>query len=493
MRVSRDELTIGPTKIRRNKMIRHFACNMPTLPLGAGRLISGNGASKKINFGDFKIVVGPVLDAIRAANITGQSLTLEGAFHKVCTDKELDGITLKKFADMIRIQSHEGSNSSCFYFLGRMLHLGQGVPKNKSEAVQWYTKAAELGDPDAQFLLRSSLLTELGESDALEEPVPKPKANLMQSSLLGEMAKKSSESSNASAEPAAAASAPKPAPQNSKAPINISDSDDDSDSDFEDALSQRKNAPASKSKETLASSKKTVEFAKPGGKGDGDIGSAGAGVLSKDAPDLQCRLTHAHATLSFLSTIQAAKEGRDLCVLKYIPLEHSVAFEVFGDRAREILAPAQYTVCGHRANVKFVRESMEWDTRVQEHGGKVNFLTHNDAEFDPASMRSCSSLQGYVAANYDRLVEVFGQPYTFDADDADKCDWEWEIRFEDGTYASIYNYKNGPNYLGVEGGLSKYQIGTGAPVKNGSGADDWHVGGGGLQAVAHVENALNFS
>ena len=87
-------------------------------------------------------------------------------------------------------------------------------------------------------------------------------------------------------------------------------------------------------------------------------------------------------------------------------------------------------------------------------------------------MSGGNSLLVYVAVNYDRLVQVFGQPITFDTDNADKTDWEWKIHFEDNTYTSIYNYKNGPDYLGADDGLSKYQIGTGVPVENGCGRDD---------------------
>jgi len=36
------------------------------------------------------------------------------------------------------------------YNLGVMCRSGQGVPQNNSEAARWYQKAAEQGDPDAQ-------------------------------------------------------------------------------------------------------------------------------------------------------------------------------------------------------------------------------------------------------------------------------------------------------------------------------------------------------
>jgi hypothetical protein len=64
-------------------------------------------------------------------------------------------------------------------------------------------------------------------------------------------------------------------------------------------------------------------------------------------------------------------------------------------------------------------------------------------------------LQGNVGATYQELVEVFGEPIRHESDGtthmSNKVDAEWRISFEDGTVATIYNYKNGLNYLGAEG------------------------------------------
>ena len=59
-----------------------------------------------------------------------------------------------------------------------------------------------------------------------------------------------------------------------------------------------------------------------------------------------------------------------------------------------------------------------------------------------------TSLAGYVDVGYARLVEVFGEPNEYDSY---KTDAHWALRFEDGTIATIYNYKDGKNYLGEEG------------------------------------------
>jgi hypothetical protein len=48
-----------------------------------------------------------------------------------------------------------------------------------------------------------------------------------------------------------------------------------------------------------------------------------------------------------------------------------------------------------------------------------------------------TSLQGYVEAYYHQLVEVFGEP----EGGGDKTTVEWVLSFEDGTVATIYDWK----------------------------------------------------
>ena len=54
-------------------------------------------------------------------------------------------------------------------------------------------------------------------------------------------------------------------------------------------------------------------------------------------------------------------------------------------------------------------------------------------------------LVGEIYCSYQYLVEILGEP----EEGTDKTDAEWLIRFEDGTVATIYNWKNGPSYTGV--------------------------------------------
>jgi len=86
------------------------------------------------------------------------------------------------------------------------------------------------------------------------------------------------------------------------------------------------------------------------------------------------------------------------------------------------------------------------------------FHTHNDGVgFEN------SSLRGYINTSYLKLVEKFGVPAE---GDGYKVDAEWTIKFDDGLYCTIYNYKDGKNYYGEEG----------IPTEK---ITEWHIGGNG--------------
>ena len=90
---------------------------------------------------------------------------------------------------------------------------------------------------------------------------------------------------------------------------------------------------------------------------------------------------------------------------------------------------------------------------------------YSSAVFDGSSGGTC--LQGRVQVSYDRLVEVFGEPLD---GDGDKTRAEWIVHFEDGTLATIYDWKH-------------YDT----PVYS---VTDWNVGGRGSRSVALVDAAL---
>jgi len=86
-----------------------------------------------------------------------------------------------------------------------------------------------------------------------------------------------------------------------------------------------------------------------------------------------------------------------------------------------------------------------------------------------------TSLQGYIRCKYSTLVKVFGEPSD---GDGYKVDAEWAVQFEDGTIATIYNWKDGVNYLGEDEGMPVQFI------------TDWHIGGNDGNAIHCVETAI---
>ena len=102
----------------------------------------------------------------------------------------------------------------------------------------------------------------------------------------------------------------------------------------------------------------------------------------------------------------------------------------------------------------------------------MQYKTHNDIDIDPSG----TCLQGYIGTTYDTLVKKLGESATKWTDNY-KTDAEWFVEFKDGTIATIYNWKNGKNYLGVSG-KAKEDI------------QEWNVGGYSHRAVELLDNAL---
>lgn len=95
-----------------------------------------------------------------------------------------------------------------------------------------------------------------------------------------------------------------------------------------------------------------------------------------------------------------------------------------------------------------------------------------------------SSLQGYVTADYQTLVEAFGEPHYTDPSGDEKVNTEWELCFEvedngerNVVYATIYDWKD---YDG------------GARSRSGQ-AYEWHIGGFNIDAKFAVQQALGMS
>lgn len=104
----------------------------------------------------------------------------------------------------------------------------------------------------------------------------------------------------------------------------------------------------------------------------------------------------------------------------------------------------------------------------------MKYTTHNIAQISING----TSLQGYCDENttYAELVALFGEPQK---GDGYKVDAEWTVMFDDGTIASIYNYKNGKNYEGA----------SGMDVIDMTG-EDWHIGGNTKKSVEMIRETI---
>jgi len=86
--------------------------------------------------------------------------------------------------------------------------------------------------------------------------------------------------------------------------------------------------------------------------------------------------------------------------------------------------------------------------------------------FKPAVDANHTCWQGEFPATYYQLVDAFGFPdYGPDDPGADKVTCNWSLKFEDGTVATIYDWKTGSTPMGFY---------------------HWHIGGHSKAAVARV-------
>lgn len=86
-------------------------------------------------------------------------------------------------------------------------------------------------------------------------------------------------------------------------------------------------------------------------------------------------------------------------------------------------------------------------------------------------------LNGYLTASYKDICKILGKP---DKGDGYKVDAQW-ICTINGKVLSVYNYKDGINYLGKKEGTAKTKI------------TNWHVGGNGDIAaeLSHLASLIN--
>lgn len=92
-----------------------------------------------------------------------------------------------------------------------------------------------------------------------------------------------------------------------------------------------------------------------------------------------------------------------------------------------------------------------------------------------AHLSSC--LQGHIDTDYATLTAVFGEHNSWG--DEYKIQVQWKIIFSDGTYATIYDWKEGDAYLGQDKGTLPLYV------------TDWHIGGSSPLAVERVCAAVS--
>ena len=93
----------------------------------------------------------------------------------------------------------------------------------------------------------------------------------------------------------------------------------------------------------------------------------------------------------------------------------------------------------------------------------MSFYTHNQIRISIEG----TGYVGEIDASYDELNAAFGAPFGPSGDG--KVRAEWTLKFDDGTVATIYDYKH---HLPVE------QV------------RDWHVGGHVARALGKVKSAI---
>ena len=84
-----------------------------------------------------------------------------------------------------------------------------------------------------------------------------------------------------------------------------------------------------------------------------------------------------------------------------------------------------------------------------------------------------TSLLDIMSVGFDDLIEIFGEPAYPDGDGY-KTDKEWEVQTPHGV-ATIYNWKDGENYNGVEGMDAEH-------------ITEWHIGGHNIQTARYIQN-----
>lgn len=126
-----------------------------------------------------------------------------------------------------------------------------------------------------------------------------------------------------------------------------------------------------------------------------------------------------------------------------------------------------------------VSKNLDLLQQIDEKLGLSLFTTRNfKTVYGTLDIGTCK--QGELQISFERLVEVFGQPWYYTDEPGDKSDVEWPLLFDDGTVATIYNYKNGKNY-------AIYSDGDGEEIED---IFDWSIGGNCPEAATLVKTEI---
>ena len=116
--------------------------------------------------------------------------------------------------------------------------------------------------------------------------------------------------------------------------------------------------------------------------------------------------------------------------------------------------------------------NQEYELQLEQAFKPSDEFTKNDVEI------SGTHRQGEIVTTREQLIKTFGAPSYCDWDSGDKITIEWEMRFNDGTIATIYDYKR------IECGEEAEPIDLFEEF-------EWNIGGNCSEAVQKVTDLLN--
>ena len=100
----------------------------------------------------------------------------------------------------------------------------------------------------------------------------------------------------------------------------------------------------------------------------------------------------------------------------------------------------------------------------------------NKMEYKRTEDVNGTCLQGRINTSYQTLL--YKLPPPIDYYDCYKTEVVWALKFSDGTIATVYNWKNGKNYL-EEDGLELEEI------------TEWNIGGHTKKALEYINQLLS--